>query len=770
MKTAAIGAMAALFIGTGVALADPPHIVIERVEFLQPFTTSGYNFVTSVNGRGDFCGYAFGALTQEFEYYGTQLVPGGFSMIPRGINDARLVVGDSSVTFPPSGFTRSGFSVQNIGNRTFKGVNSKGWIVGGKDILFDGRRTGIRRDEFGETVLPGTERSIWTHIDDEGTVYGSEFSGNNERITLKTRSGNLRDLGTFGGSSAHLMHVNSRGDLAGYTAGSGDQPPPQTALAVIAGQVHHIPTQNGNDAAALAVTLDGQIIGADRPVCSSRCHGKVWVMKNGVRFDLATEIAAAMHITPDFIDAFAANENGWIIAEAFNPADDTYQLIRIKIEVIVDSDGDGLLDSWEALGGGIDVNQDGVIDLCLYDLGARPDHKDVFVEVDAGTFSLSDEAISRVLFAFGNAPVENPDGSTGIHLHIQKDEAGLSLPNAISIAGRFPEGFEGTKAAHFGTAAERSDANHAAILDAKARAFRYCLLYDGITFSGDSGYIGIAEIGGNDFVVDLLDPIFHDGFRDIDDQASTFMHELGHNLGLRHGGAADVMDAGGPRSYQGKPNYPSIMNYALTHPTRWSSRFWTLDYCREELRTLQEGSLDESAGIPSTLYRGYSMPYGVGSELNREFRLVRLNGTGTDFNDDAVISNRRFRVSADLNFLPPEAGVAGTGTPSPGDALRGYNDWANLAYRIVADAQETDHDITIADGCPTSASVAYLNLAFPGPCSADFNEDGGVDGADVNAFFVAWESGVDTADLNEDGGVDGADVGDFFAVWEVGGC
>jgi hypothetical protein len=66
--------------------------------------------------------------------------------------------------------------------------------------------------------------------------------------------------------------------------------------------------------------------------------------------------------------------------------------------------------------------------------------------------------------------------------------------------------------------------------------------------------------------------------------------------------------------------------------------------------------------------------------------------------------------------------------------------------------------------------VAYLNLAFPGPCSADFNEDGGVDGADVNAFFVAWESGVDTADLNEDGGVDGADVGDFFAVWEVGGC
>jgi len=534
--------------------------------------------------------------------------------------------------------------------------------------------------------------------------------------------------------------------------------------------VHHIPTQNGNDAAALAVTLDGQIIGTDRSICSSRCHGKVWVMKNGVRFDLATEIAAALHITPDFIDAFAANENGWIIAEGFHPADHAYRLIRIKIEVVVDSDGDGLLDSWEAPNGGIDGNQDGMPDLCLYDLGARPDHKDIFVEVDAGTLALSDDAVSRVLFAFENAPVENPDGSTGIHLHILRDETGLRLPNSISIGGHFPEGFESTKAAHFGTLAEQDHENAAAILAAKARAFRYCLLYDRIEFSGQSGYIGLAEIGGNDFVVDLLNPIFHDGFRDIDDQASTFMHELGHTLGLRHGGLADVIDAGGPRSHQCKPNYPSIMNYALTHPARWSSRFWTLDYCREELGTLQESSLDESAGIRSTLYRGYSMPYGAGSELNREFRLVRLNGTGTDFDDDGVISNRRFRVSADLNFLPLEAEISGTSLPSPGDEMRGHNDWANLIYRIVADARELDHDIVLAEGCPSSASVAYLDSVIPAPCVADFNEDGGIDGADVNAFFAAWESGDSSADANEDGGVDGSDVGEFFAAWEAGGC
>ena len=56
------------------------------------------------------------------------------------------------------------------------------------------------------------------------------------------------------------------------------------------------------------------------------------------------------------------------------------------------------------------------------------------------------------------------------------------------------------------------------------------------------------------------------------------------------------------------------------------------------------------------------------------------------------------------------------------------------------------------------------------PCAADFNQDGGVDGSDVDAFFVAWESGDAGADVNLDGGVDGGDIEAFFAVWEAGGC
>ncbi|MBS0198311.1 MAG: hypothetical protein JSR77_16280 [Planctomycetes bacterium] len=56
------------------------------------------------------------------------------------------------------------------------------------------------------------------------------------------------------------------------------------------------------------------------------------------------------------------------------------------------------------------------------------------------------------------------------------------------------------------------------------------------------------------------------------------------------------------------------------------------------------------------------------------------------------------------------------------------------------------------------------------PCFADYNQDGGIDGADVESFFTDWEAGDNNADVNADGGVDGGDVETFFAAWEAGSC
>ncbi len=66
-----------------------------------------------------------------------------------------------------------------------------------------------------------------------------------------------------------------------------------------------------------------------------------------------------------------------------------------------------------------------------------------------------------------------------------------------------------------------------------------------------------------------------------------------------------------------------------------------------------------------------------------------------------------------------------------------------------------------------NAQVLIVVVSVP-ICTADYNQDGGIDGADVSAFFGDWEAGNAAADFNQDGGVDGADVGAFFERWEAG--
>jgi len=40
----------------------------------------------------------------------------------------------------------------------------------------------------------------------------------------------------------------------------------------------------------------------------------------------------------------------------------------------------------------------------------------------------------------------------------------------------------------------------------------------------------------------------------------------------------------------------------------------------------------------------------------------------------------------------------------------------------------------------------------------------------VDTFFIDWVQGATYADVNQDGGVDGSDVDTFFAAWASGGC
>lgn len=55
-------------------------------------------------------------------------------------------------------------------------------------------------------------------------------------------------------------------------------------------------------------------------------------------------------------------------------------------------------------------------------------------------------------------------------------------------------------------------------------------------------------------------------------------------------------------------------------------------------------------------------------------------------------------------------------------------------------------------------------------CPADYDSNGGVDGADLAMFFADYEAGSGCADVDQNGGVDGADLAHFFFVYELGGC
>src|SRR5690606_35295548 len=91
-----------------------------------------------------------------------------------------------------------------------------------------------------------------------------------------------------------------------------------------------------------------------------------------------------------------------------------------------DTDGDALTDFAEIAGG----NFGGADFVDLPGMGANPLHKDIFVEGDyymnygVNLVSLEPyaQSLSDVIAAFANAPVANPDGTTGINLYFDVSE------------------------------------------------------------------------------------------------------------------------------------------------------------------------------------------------------------------------------------------------------------------------------------------------------------------------------------------------------------
>jgi uncharacterized repeat protein (TIGR01451 family) len=379
--------------------------------------------------------------------------------------------------------------------------------------------------------------------------------------------------------------------------------------------------------------------------------------------------------------------------------------------------GDGLLDCWKV--DGIDANGDGIIDFTLPGCPSvcpSKMHHDLYLEIDSyatcppatgpqlpapPTCAPSQAIADALTAAFNNAPVPNPDGTTGIHLHVLLGDSTLELnpPSGTTLALNLPpctplnadgsepagQDFASLKQQFFGTATERADANHQNILAAKSFVYHYMISAPTLAGSGASG---CSQLPGQDASIALGTWSFSSA--DLAPSwEGTIMHELGHNLGLRHGGgpAIDTATNGSKLSANCKPNYLSVMSYAFQMPDRpVPVANWKLDYSRLQLPTLTEGTstmglLNETSGVFGTpanqaaltgLVTAFSVPTRTGG------RQILVPSASVAINWDAD----KAAPPGPPNLIFDDANNFGalSGCPGGDSTLSGWDDWKNLIY------------------------------------------------------------------------------------------
>lgn len=219
----------------------------------------------------------------------------------------------------------------------------------------------------------------------------------------------------------------------------------------------------------------------------------------------------------------------------------------------------------------VDLDQDGIPDyaelegatfsgMSLYDLGARVGRKDIFIELDY--MASSDEgitprreALEKVVSAFAAKDI-------AVHFDVGDlfDQAEGVNPENFDLGGGNEVPF--LNGIDFSPNADDSRGDFYEIKRSnmslsRLTVFHYMLMANSLNASGAQGPGGRAELAGNDAIISLgnwgLNSLDEESKNIlINTQSSVIMHELGHNLNLRHGGVDDV-------NY--KPNYVSVMNY-----------------------------------------------------------------------------------------------------------------------------------------------------------------------------------------------------------------
>lgn len=222
-----------------------------------------------------------------------------------------------------------------------------------------------------------------------------------------------------------------------------------------------------------------------------------------------------------------------------------------------DGDNDGIPDHWEANGV---WGKNGYLD--LPGLGANPARADLFVYGDYQEgFDVAERVREDARAAFAAAPLNDGEG---VELHFVN---GSSVPQSLIRNLLFTKDTENQSSVDEETQKGfQRIATYTGFLaspyaggDGVPQIFKWWLNYDRTT---DDGYLGQAIINGS-----LLWTSVESAYREFDPGASeraldwtrsvNFVHELGHSIGLGHGGAS-LDHSTTPKKYK------SVMSYAYS--------------------------------------------------------------------------------------------------------------------------------------------------------------------------------------------------------------
>lgn len=306
----------------------------------------------------------------------------------------------------------------------------------------------------------------------------------------------------------------------------------------------------------------------------------------------------------------------------------------------LDTDKDGLYDYWEKYGA--DYNKDCVVDLPVNEMGADYKVPDVFVEVDC-----MDGYTSTTQALFDDVAAEFKRHNINLHI-----DAGATFVDYVTKEswGNYPGGSGANTIPYvneFNTFDRIDNIANVQFTANRRNVFHYCVFAECLGGAG-----GIAYLNHQLFTV----------LGTMSDWAkgAAFMHELGHNLGLQHGGCDD---------FNNKPNYLSNMNYIFAYSDDLAYKY--SDYL---LPTINEQSLNEQAGVdPNGLTAGTGIHTALMVDGSPEFFIA--SRTPLDYNGDGDTTDTNVRVDLSDRYdaLRPDGTVSY-------DVLRSQNDWNVLNF------------------------------------------------------------------------------------------